>query len=31
MITMIRMNYDRVVERFGLPADDDEPVGSGRG
>ena len=33
VITMIRMNYDRVVERFGLPADvrDDEPVGSGKG
>lgn len=29
VIAMIRMNYDRVVERFGLPAErDGEPVGS---
>ena len=33
VIAMLRMTYDRVVERFGLPADvrDDEPVGSGKG
>jgi hypothetical protein len=29
VIAMIRMNYDRIVERFGLPARrDEEPVGS---
>ena len=28
VIAMIRMNYDRVVERFGLPAGDEEPVAS---
>ena len=29
VIVMIRMNYDRIVERFGLPAErDEEPVGS---
>jgi hypothetical protein len=30
VIAMIRMSYDRVVERFGLPAErEGEPVGSG--
>jgi Family of unknown function (DUF5519) len=29
VIAMIRMNYDRIVERFGLPAERrEEPVGS---
>jgi Family of unknown function (DUF5519) len=30
VIAMIRMNYDRVIERFGLPERDAEPVGSGK-
>jgi hypothetical protein len=30
VIAMLRMNYDRAVERFGLPAErEGEPVGSG--
>jgi hypothetical protein len=29
VIAMIRMNYDRVIERFGLPVErEEEPVGS---
>jgi hypothetical protein len=28
VIAMIRMNYDRIIERFGLPAEHGETVGS---
>lgn len=30
VIAMLRLNYDRIVERHGLPADDRRPAGTPR-